>query len=65
MFTETACQRSGQRGLTLIELIVFILIVSVGIFGILAVIQKAIGLRVSKETEIEGLDVGLHGEVVP
>jgi Amt family ammonium transporter len=32
---------------------------------ILFLIEKAIGLRVSKETEIEGLDFGLHGEVVP
>jgi len=32
---------------------------------ILYIIDKAIGLRVSKETEVEGLDLGLHGEVVP
>ncbi len=34
-------------------------------YAILFVIEKTIGLRVSKETEIEGLDYGLHGEVVP
>ena len=34
-------------------------------FGILYVIAKVQGLRVSREIEIEGLDVGLHGEVVP
>jgi Amt family ammonium transporter len=34
-------------------------------FGILFVIGKLQGLRVSREMEIEGLDVGLHGEVVP
>ncbi len=34
-------------------------------FGILYLIEKAIGLRVDKQTEIEGLDLNLHGEVVP
>ena len=34
-------------------------------FGILYVIEKAMGLRVDKQTEIEGLDLNLHGEVVP
>jgi ammonium transporter, Amt family len=34
-------------------------------FGILWVIEKFVGLRVSKEFEIEGLDLNLHGEVVP
>jgi hypothetical protein len=29
------------------------------------VIDAAIGLRVGKEDEIEGLDLNLHGEVVP
>ncbi len=32
---------------------------------ILFVIDRAIGLRVDRQTEIEGLDYGLHGEVVP
>jgi Amt family ammonium transporter len=31
----------------------------------LKVVDMAIGLRVDKETEIEGLDINLHGEVVP
>jgi ammonium transporter, Amt family len=34
-------------------------------FGILWLLEKLQGLRVSRETEIEGLDLGLHGEVVP
>jgi ammonium transporter, Amt family len=34
-------------------------------FGILWMIQRAMGLRVTREVEIEGLDVNLHGEVVP
>jgi Amt family ammonium transporter len=34
-------------------------------FAILAGIGRTIGLRVSREAEIEGLDLNLHGEVVP
>ncbi len=33
-------------------------------FAILYVLEKAMGLRVDKQTEIEGLDLNLHGEVV-
>jgi ammonium transporter, Amt family len=33
-------------------------------FAILYLIEKAMGLRVDKQTEIEGLDLNLHGEVV-
>ena len=34
-------------------------------FAILFVIEKVMGLRVSTQTEVEGLDLNLHGEVVP
>jgi len=34
-------------------------------FVILKVIDVIIGLRVTKEVEVEGLDINLHGEVVP
>ncbi|MGE0210858.1 MAG: ammonium transporter [Parvibaculaceae bacterium] len=34
-------------------------------FVILKVVDLLVGLRVGKETEIEGLDINLHGEVVP
>ncbi len=34
-------------------------------FALLWAIEKTMGLRVSREIEIEGLDVNLHGEVVP
>ncbi|MBL8906743.1 MAG: ammonium transporter, partial [Rhizobiales bacterium] len=37
---------------------------AVASFVILKVIDMVIGLRVPKETEIEGLDINLHGEVV-
>lgn len=42
--------------------IVFDVVVS---FILLKVIDLVIGLRVDEETEIEGLDLALHGEVVP
>jgi ammonium transporter, Amt family len=34
-------------------------------FVLLKIIDLIMGLRVSKETEIDGLDLNLHGEVVP
>jgi ammonium transporter, Amt family len=34
-------------------------------FGMLWVIEKFVGLRVSLEDEVNGLDLSLHGEVVP
>ncbi len=37
----------------------------IGSFVILKVIDMIIGLRVDPDVEIEGLDVNLHGEVVP
>jgi Amt family ammonium transporter len=42
--------------------VVFDAIVS---FVLLKVIDLVIGLRVDEETEVEGLDLALHGEVVP
>ncbi len=38
---------------------------AIATFVLLKVIDLVIGLRVGKETEIEGLDLRLHGEVVP
>jgi Amt family ammonium transporter len=38
---------------------------AIATFIILFVLEKAMGLRVDKQTEIEGLDLNLHGEVVP
>ena len=42
--------------------IVFDAVVS---FILLKLVDLVIGLRVDEETEIEGLDLALHGEVVP
>ena len=36
----------------------------VGSFIILAILKYTIGIRVSEDVEIEGLDINLHGEVV-
>ena len=36
----------------------------IGTFIILKVIDMIIGLRVSPEVEVEGLDINLHGETV-
>ena len=37
---------------------------AIGTFAILKVIDATIGLRVSDETEVNGLDIDLHGETV-
>ena len=37
---------------------------AVATFIILKVIDMIVGLRVSKEVEVEGLDINLHGETV-
>ena len=33
-------------------------------FAILFVLKYTIGIRVSEEVEVEGLDINLHGEIV-
>ena len=38
---------------------------AIATFVLLKIIDALMGLRVSKETEIDGLDLNLHGEVVP
>ena len=37
---------------------------AIATFIILKVIDMIVGLRVSKEVEVEGLDINLHGETV-
>ncbi len=53
-----------QLGIQLIGAAVTTVWCGVVTFGILKLIDMAIGLRVDKQTEIEGLDLSLHGEVV-
>ena len=38
---------------------------AIATFVLLKIIDALMGLRVSKETEVDGLDLNLHGEVVP
>jgi ammonium transporter, Amt family len=54
-----------QLGTQLIGCLVVTLWCAATSYAILFIIEKTIGLRVARETEIEGLDLGLHGEVVP
>jgi ammonium transporter, Amt family len=56
---------AGQLGIQLAGCAIVTVWCGLASYVILLIIEKTIGLRVSKETEIEGLDYGLHGEVVP
>jgi ammonium transporter, Amt family len=55
----------GQLWIQAVGVIVVAAWCAIATFVILWIIEKAIGLRVDKQTEIEGLDLSLHGEVVP
>ncbi|MBW8813834.1 MAG: ammonium transporter [Caulobacterales bacterium] len=54
----------GQMKLQFLDVGVTFAYCAVVTFIILTVIKFTIGLRVSEEVEIEGLDINLHGEVV-
>jgi Amt family ammonium transporter len=54
----------GQMVLQLEDIAATFLYCGVVTFVILLVIKYTIGLRVSEEVEVEGLDINLHGEVV-
>jgi len=57
----------GNPGQVLVQLegVLFTVVWSgVVSWGLLKLIDKVIGLRVTKETEIEGLDLALHGETL-
>lgn len=55
---------SGQLLIQLYDVLGTFVWSAVGTFVILKVIDLTIGLRVSKEVEVEGLDINLHGETV-
>jgi ammonium transporter, Amt family len=64
----TAGLLEGNPGQVLIQLwgvVATIAWCAIATFVLLKIIDVAIGLRVAKETEIDGLDLKLHGEVVP
>ncbi len=54
-----------QLGIQLIGCAIVTIWCAAASYVVLLVIDKSIGLRVSKENEIEGLDLSMHGEVVP
>jgi ammonium transporter, Amt family len=56
---------AGQVFTQLIGTLVTIVWSVVVTFIILKIVDAVIGLRVSREVEVEGLDINLHGEVVP
>ncbi len=56
---------AAQLGIQLIGCLVVTMWCAAASYAILFVIDKAISLRVSRENEIEGLDLSMHGEVVP
>jgi Amt family ammonium transporter len=54
----------GQMGLQLLDVVAVFAYSAIGTFIILAVLKYTIGIRVSEDVEVEGLDINLHGEVV-
>ncbi|MBV9995106.1 MAG: ammonium transporter [Caulobacteraceae bacterium] len=53
-----------QMGLQLLDVATVFVYCGVGTFIILAILKYTIGIRVSEEVEVEGLDINLHGEVI-
>jgi ammonium transporter, Amt family len=56
---------AAQLGIQALACLIVGVWCAIASFGILWVIEKVQGLRVTREQEIEGLDLALHGEVVP
>jgi ammonium transporter, Amt family len=56
---------AAQLGIQLAGCLVVAAWCALATFAILKVIDTTIGLRVTRDVEIEGLDLNLHGEVVP
>jgi len=53
-----------QMWLQFIDVGVVFVYCGIGTFIILAVLKYTIGIRVSEDVEVEGLDINLHGEVI-
>jgi Amt family ammonium transporter len=53
-----------QLPLQLLDVGVVFAYSAIGTFVILAVLKYTIGIRVSEEVEVEGLDINLHGEII-
>jgi len=54
----------GQMWTQFVDVAAVFVYCAVGTFIILKVIDMIVGLRVSPEVEVEGLDINLHGETV-
>ena len=54
----------GQMWIQLVDVAAVFAYCGIGTFIILKVIDMIVGLRVSKDVEVEGLDINLHGETV-
>jgi Amt family ammonium transporter len=61
-FAENVSSMGQQLGIQFVGVISTIIYTAIMTFIILKVIDIVIGLRVSKEDEIEGLDIALHEE---
>jgi Amt family ammonium transporter len=61
-FAEGIGSMSEQFGVQFIGTVATILFSAVMTWGILKLVDKLVGLRVSEEEEIEGLDIALHDE---
>jgi len=55
---------AGQVWIQIVGIFATVVWSGIGAFVILKVLDLTMGIRVSKDDEIEGLDVNLHGEVV-
>ncbi|WP_244540516.1 ammonium transporter [Hyphomicrobium sp. CS1BSMeth3] len=55
----------GQLWIQFYGIVATIVWCAVATFVILMIIRVTMGLRVDEQTEVEGLDIRLHGEVVP
>jgi Amt family ammonium transporter len=53
-----------QMGIQLIDVGAVFAYCGIGTFLILLVLKYTIGIRVSEDVEVEGLDINLHGEVI-
>ncbi|WP_291744403.1 ammonium transporter [Bauldia sp.] len=54
----------GQVGIQVYGILATILWSVIASFVILKIVDVIVGLRVSREVEVEGLDINLHGEVI-
>ena len=54
----------AQVGLQFIDVGAVFVYCGIGTFIILAILKYTIGIRVSEDVEVEGLDINLHGEVI-